>query len=102
MQTILISQAYEGMILAKGIETPEGRILCGAGTMLSKTLIDRLIKMEISHLTVEGHPIPVEGEKGLEEILQDIERRFSKVTDSAPLMYLKKIILEKEKEQRNH
>ena len=95
MQDILTNMAAEGMVLAKDVLTPEGRVLCGKGTVLSDSLIERLKKMEISHVLVEGHPVQVEGEKTLEEELRDIDARFSRVEKIAPLMYLKKRIKER-------
>lgn len=94
MQKILTAQSGEGMVLAKDVETPEGRILCGKGTVLDQNLIDRLQRMEISHITVEGHPIAVEGEKTVEQELRDLEERFSKVAKIPPLLYLKKRLRE--------
>lgn len=83
------------MVLAKAVETPEGRVLCGQGTVLDQSLIDRLQRMEISHITVEGHPVEVEGEKTIEQELREMEERFSKVTKIPPLMYLKKRLRER-------
>lgn len=95
MQKILTVLAAEGMVLAKNIETPEGRVLCGKGTILDSGLIDRLRKMDIIHICVEGHPIQIEGEKSLEEEIQRIEKRFSQVDKIPPLMHLKKKIIER-------
>ena len=95
MQQIVMIQAAEGMVLAKDVETPEGRVLCGKGTALSEGLIDRLKRMDIPHITVEGHPVQVEGEKSLKEELAELERRFSQVREIKPLMYLKKRLQEK-------
>ncbi len=95
MQKILTALAAEGMVLAREVETPEGRVLCGKGTALTQSLIQRLQQMEIPYVTVEGHPVAVEGEKSLREELQAIENRFSRVTDTPPLMYLKKKIMER-------
>lgn len=95
VQQILTAMATEGMVLAKDIETAEGRVLCGKGTVLTDTVISRLNNMEIQHITVEGHPIPVEGEKSLAEELADLDRRFSRVTEVKPLMYLKKRLRER-------
>lgn len=95
MQDILTAMAGEGMILAKDVETGEGRVLCGKGTVLTANLIERLKRMEISHVLVEGHPVQVEGEKTLDEELHDLELRFSRVKDIAPLMYLKKKLRER-------
>ena len=92
MQRILIAQADPGMILAKEILNPDGMVLCGAGTELSEALVERLINMDVVDITVEGHPVNVEGEKTLQEELHEIDLRFQRVEDIAPLMYLKKRI----------
>lgn len=88
------------MILARDVVTADGRVLCGKGTTLNQAIIDRIRKMDIQHVTVEGHPVFEEGEKTLEEELQDIERRFSKVEKISPLMYLKKKLLQKKADSR--
>jgi hypothetical protein len=41
--------------------------------------------MEIQTVTVEGHPVQIEGEASLEEMLAALDKRFSRVTDD-PLM----------------
>lgn len=95
MQKILTAQAGEGMVLARDVETPEGRVLCGKGTELTSSLIERLKKMEISYIAVEGHPVQEAGQKSLEEELAAIEERFSRVKNIPPLMFLKKRIIER-------
>ena len=100
MQQILSAQAREGMVLAKDVMTPEGRVLCGKGTALTAGLLDRLARMDIVHVTVEGHPVKVPGEKSLKEELRDVEDRFSNVTKIPPLMYIKKRIVRKLIESR--
>ena len=100
MQQILSAQAKEGMVLAKDVMTPEDRVLCGKGTVLTESLLDRLEKMDIVHITVEGHPVEIPGEKSLKEELRDIEARFSKVKKVPPLMYIKKRIMQKMIESR--
>ncbi len=95
MQQILSGQAEEGMILAQDVMVSEDRILCGKGTVLTAALLARLIKMDIMHVTVEGHPVDVPGEKSLKAELRDIEARFSLVTKVPPLMYIKKRLMQK-------
>ena len=92
MQRILLAQAGPGMVLAKEILNPDGMVLCGAGTALSEALIERLANMEVVDVTVEGHPVNLEGDKTLQEELQEIDLRFQRVEDMVPLMYLKKRI----------
>lgn len=95
MQQILTLQAKDKMVLAKDVMTPEGRVLCGKGTVLTISLIERILKMDIVQVTVEGHPISTPGEKTLQEELQEIEERFSEVNSVPPLVYLKKRIMKK-------
>lgn len=95
MQKILLAQAKAGMVLAREILTGDGRILCGKGTELSESLLSRLGRMDIASLTVAGHPVAEAGEMTLEEEIAAIERRFSKVTDIPPLMYLQKRLVHK-------
>jgi len=100
VQQILSMQAAEGMVLAKDVLTSDGRILCGKGTALTTTIIERIRKMDISHITVEGHPVQVEGEKTLEQELRDIEKRFFRVKHVPPLMYIKKKIMQRKAASR--
>ena len=93
LQEILSLQAEEEMVLARDVMTPDGRVLCGKGTTLTTSIIDRILKMDISHVAVEGHPIEIEGEKSLEQELADIQKRFSKVTHIQPLQYIKQKLM---------
>lgn len=95
MQKILLAQAKEGMVLAREIETPEGRILCGKGTELSEGLLSRLARMDIVSIIVEGHPVAEPGRKTLAEEMAEIERRFSRVNNIGPLVYIKKRLLQR-------
>lgn len=95
MQKLFLSMAAAGMTLARDIVTQEGRVLCGKGTVLSDALLDRLRRMEISSLTVEGHPVTIEGEATLEEQLASLASRFSRVTDNPTLIYIKKKLADK-------
>ncbi|MCK5195585.1 MAG: hypothetical protein KAQ71_17360 [Desulfobulbaceae bacterium] len=93
MQEILSLQAKEEMVLARDVLTPDGRVLCGKGTALTTAIIDRILKMDISHVAVEGHPVEIEGEKSLEQELADIQKRFSRVTHIQPLQYIKQRLM---------
>ena len=95
MQQILCQQAEEGMVIGKDVLTPEGRVLCGKGTSLTAAVIARFIKMEVLTVTVEGHPVKVEGEQDLRGELLSIEHRFSKVKNVPPLIFLKKLIMKR-------
>lgn len=87
MQRIPISLAKPGMLLAKDLvrpENPAGPAICGKGMELTDSLLERLRNMGIQSLTVQGHPVWMEGDKTLEQLLQELEYRFSHV-DQDPL-----------------
>lgn len=87
MQRIPISLARPGMLLAKDLvrpENPSGPAICGKGMELTDSLIERLRKMGIQSLTVQGHPVWMEGDKTLEQLLQKLDHRFSH-SDQDPL-----------------
>lgn len=88
MQRIPISLAAAGMVVARPIsntDDPKGLPVCGKGVELTESLIQRLRDRGVQALTVEGHPVAVEGEASLEELLAALDRRFRRV-DADPLM----------------
>jgi len=92
VQRIPIKLAKAGMVLAKDAVTPEGQVLCGAGTSLSEELIARLKRQGVLVISVQGHPVRLPGEMVLSEKLKELDRRFSKVKDDPVLRALKHLI----------
>ncbi len=98
MQKISIDQAEPGMILAKSITNQKGITLCGEGTTLTDSLIDRLKSMDISKIVVEGHPVDDGTEEVSPETLHErLEDRFRHVRRFPLLMAMKEAIWEKMK-----
>jgi len=94
MQRIPFSLAQPGMVLAKDVvrtENPNGPPICGKGVELTETLIERLRNMGIQSITVEGHPIWLEGDKTLDELLEDLDKRFRRVADDPLTGKLKEV-----------
>jgi hypothetical protein len=94
MQKIPLVQAWSGMVLARDIiraDNPNGPPICGKGVTLTDSLIERLKRMEITTVTVEGRPVFVEGDKSPEEILECFDKRFKKVADDPLTGKLKKV-----------
>jgi hypothetical protein len=94
MQTISISLAAPGMVLAREIRSsnePNGRVLCGKGVTLTESLISRVRQMGIESVSVEGHPIKMEGERTAADMLAALDQRFCRVTDDPLMMRLKEI-----------
>ncbi len=91
MQKILLTQASADMTLARDVITPEGRVLCGKGTVLSEALLERLRKMEVTTITVEGHPVG--NPTSPEEETKAIEERCARVANDPFLLELKQILV---------
>ena len=73
--------AKAGMVLAKDVfrgGSPIGIPICGSGTKLTDSLIGRFDNMDVKTVYVLGHPIWEEGERSLEDLLHDLDNRFSK------------------------
>lgn len=88
MQHIPLAVATAGMILAKDVvrpSVPQGPPICGKGTGLTEALIERMARLGITSVVVEGHPVRLEGEPAPEEQLAALDRRFSRIGDD-PLM----------------
>ena len=94
MQTISISLAAAGMVLAREIRSsdkPNARILCGKGVELTDPLIARLRQMGIESVSVEGHPIKIEGEQTVDDMLSALDQRFSRVAHDPLMLRIKEI-----------
>ena len=94
MQNIPISQSQPGMTLAKDVvrpDNPNGSPLCGKGVELTAPLIMRLQNMGVQSLIVEGHPLWQEGDKTLEELLADLDHRFSKLAGQPRMEAIKSV-----------
>jgi len=94
MQNIPIALAAPDMVVAREIKTsedPSSMVLCGKGVKLTASLIERLSTMGIQSVSVEGHPVKMEGETSLEEMLASLDKRFSRVADDPLMMKIKEL-----------
>lgn len=81
MQKVPLMLAKAGMTLARDVfrgNSPTGIPICGKGTELTDSLIARFELMDVQSLYVEGHPVWEEGECSIDDLLRDLEFRFSK------------------------
>ena len=93
MQKIPLKKAKAGMTLAKPVENDRGMTLCGAGTELTDDTIDRLVRMEVKRITVEGHPIDTgQEQKSLDQLLKELDGRFKKVANDPLMKKIKNMI----------
>ena len=79
MQRIPVTEAQAGMILAKPVQRDNGMTILGKGTELSQSVIDRLTRMDIAHVVVQGHPLAQDGDQGsgsYEHMLSRLDHLF--------------------------
>jgi hypothetical protein len=94
MQKIPLALAEAKMVLARDIfrdDNAGGPPICGKGIALTEALIERLKRMGVQAIIVEGHPVRMNGDKNPEEILFALDRRFKKVADDPLTGKLKNI-----------
>lgn len=94
MQKIPLTLAEPDMVLGRDIyrdDNPGGPVICGKGLKLTGSLIERLKKMGVQSITVEGNPLGMDGVKSPEEILCALEKRFRKVGDDPLSTRLKNV-----------
>jgi hypothetical protein len=96
MQRIPLEHAAPGMRLAKTVENENGQTLLPRGTELTEDLIERLVRMRVKRVAVEGHPINLPDQKppNLKQIRLDIERAFIRLRDDPIMVELKEMILQ--------
>src|ERR1035437_6072456 len=81
MQKIPLMLAKSGMVLARDVfrgDSPIGIPICGKDTELTDSLIARFENMDVQSVYVEGHPVWEEGERSFDDLLRDLDSRFSK------------------------
>ncbi len=86
MQRIPLALAMEGMVLARDVVNPSqsGSVpVCGKGLALTDGVLERLVHMGVESLYVEGHPVQIEGEGSLEEMLVALDKRFNRMMGDA-------------------
>ena len=88
MQTIPLKLAKADMVLAKDVLKPDAASpmpICGKGVVLTDSLIERMGRMGVARVTVQGHPVVVDGEATLEQQLARLDARFKR-HEGDPLM----------------
>ena len=94
MQNIPLTLAKAGMVIAKEIkasEDPASMTICGKGITLTDSLLNRFEQMGIQSVNVEGHPVKMEGESTVEEMLAALEHRFRRAGDDPLMLMIKEI-----------
>jgi len=94
MQIIPIALAASGMVVGREVRSSgdaTGRVLCGKGVTLTDSLIHRLCQLGIESIPVEGHPVKMEGEESVEDMLRALDNRFCRVEGDPLMMRVKEM-----------
>jgi hypothetical protein len=86
---VTIANLKPGMILVKPIVNDSGMVLLPPGTVLTASHIRRIENMDITAVNIEGGS---DERKPKEEVLAEIDARFSR-SDDQPLMQMMKRVL---------
>ncbi len=89
MLKISVDKAKPGMKLAQDVINEAGIVMIPAGKELTDSLIDKLSRMNIDVIYIEG-------ERNLppkESLLSELQKRFEKITDQ-PTLLIKKALEE--------
>lgn len=95
MQKIPLNQASPGMVLEKPVLRDNGLVLVAQGTEISDTLLFRLENMGVESVTVEGHPVEVEGEnqpRSYQERIDSLDHLFRRYKDDPWMNKMKDFI----------
>ena len=79
MKRVVIQELLPGMILAKPVTNTNGLPIVAVGTTLDSFIIERLHRLELASVYVEGDAEDRSG-KTLTEMEAELEHRFRRVT----------------------
>jgi hypothetical protein len=87
-----------GSTVTRDVKDDKGAVVCFAGDSLTASLLLDLKRAGISSVYVECQPGP-DGERSVEELLAELDRRFAAVEENPVMRVLKEVIAEKTKEK---
>ena len=87
MKRVVIQELLPGMILAKPVTNTNGLPIVAVGTTLDSSIIERLHRLELTSVYVEGDAEDRDG-KTLTELEAELERRFRRVVTHDPIQQM--------------
>lgn len=78
MKRVVIQELLPGMVLVKPVTNPNGLPIVATGTTLDAAMIERLQRMELTSVYVEGDAVD-SGGKTLMELEAELDHRFRHV-----------------------
>lgn len=89
---ILLSNAREGLVLSRTVESSTRARLCPVGTVLSENLIKRLEARGIKRIWVEGVPDKAQSAQAWAETSRRLKERFSRVRNQPYLVLIERVV----------
>lgn len=94
MRQIFLEDAQPGDEVAEPVKNERGMVILNTGTKLSASLIDRMRRMGVKELVVEGDDPNAPPPKTLDELLEVLDERFEGLEDNRLMMRIKEIARE--------
>ncbi len=90
MKKLSIADAEAGQVVARPVATSGGMVMVQAGAELTVEIISRLMDLGIDTVWVEG---TAENAKPVEQLLAELDLRFSGHDDDPLMMALKAVVV---------
>ena len=91
MRAILLDEAKPGDEVAEQVQNDRGMTILSKGSKLTLSLIDRLRRMGVKEVSVEGNDPNAPPPKTKDELLDDLEARFEGLEENRLMMDIKQI-----------
>lgn len=90
MRQIFLEDAKPGDEVAQPVKNERGMVILPKGAKLSVPMIDKMRRMGVREVIVEGDDPNAPPPKTLEELLADLDFRFEGLEDNKLMMTIKK------------
>jgi hypothetical protein len=91
MRRVLLDEAKPGDEVAEPVKNDRGMVILPEGAKLAPSLIERLRKMGVKEIALEGDDPNAPPPKTLDELRDDLEFRFEGLDDNPLMMGIKRI-----------
>lgn len=90
MRQIFLEDAQPGDEVAQPVKNDRGMVILPKGAKLSAPMIDKMRRMGVREVIVEGDDPNAPPPKTLDELLEDLDFRFEGLEDNKLMMAIKK------------
>ncbi len=90
MRQIFLEKAKSGDEVAQPVKNERGMVILPKGAKLSLSMIDKLRRLGVRELIVEGHDPNAPPPKTLNQLLEDLDFRFEELEHNILMMAIKK------------